>query len=105
MLSTWRVRTDFVSIRVVQLHPDLDCVFVNSGIQRRSVFSEPNAITMADISEEMTVITIPLRLSTVSLIVFLGKLHFLPCVNQRVSAVLLGEEHPNLIHIVSSRHL
>lgn len=57
MVSTCVVRTDFVVSRVIQLHPDLDCVFVNSGIQRRSVFSEPNAINMADISEEMTVIS------------------------------------------------
>ncbi len=54
MVSTCAVRTDFVLIRVIQLHPDLDCVFVNSGIQRRSVFSEPNEIKMTDISEEMT---------------------------------------------------
>ncbi|KAL3471079.1 hypothetical protein BJX99DRAFT_263604 [Aspergillus californicus] len=41
--------------RVLELHPDLDCVFINSGIQRRSVFSEPDAIDMATIEEEMTV--------------------------------------------------
>lgn len=41
------------SDRVTQRHPDLDCVFVNSGIQRRSVFSEPEAINMAVIAEEM----------------------------------------------------
>ncbi|GKZ62742.1 hypothetical protein AnigIFM49718_010165 [Aspergillus niger] len=40
---------------VTQRHPDLDCVFVNSGIQRRSVFSEPEAINMAVIAEEMNV--------------------------------------------------
>ncbi|KAI2836523.1 hypothetical protein CBS63078_11298 [Aspergillus niger] len=39
--------------QVTQRHPDLDCVFVNSGIQRRSVFSEPEAINMAVIAEEM----------------------------------------------------
>ncbi|GKZ85524.1 hypothetical protein AnigIFM56816_011492 [Aspergillus niger] len=41
--------------QVTQHHPDLDCVFVNSGIQRRSVFSEPEAINMAVIAEEMNV--------------------------------------------------
>ncbi|KAJ5904847.1 uncharacterized protein N7473_001763 [Penicillium subrubescens] len=40
---------------VTSSHPDLDCVFVNSGIQRRSVFSEPETISMSDIQEEMTV--------------------------------------------------
>lgn len=43
------------SDRVTQRHPDLDCFFVNSGIQRRSVFSEPEAINMAVIAEEMNV--------------------------------------------------
>ncbi|GJP98570.1 short chain dehydrogenase family protein [Aspergillus niger] len=41
--------------QVTQRHPDLDCFFVNSGIQRRSVFSEPEAINMAVIAEEMNV--------------------------------------------------
>ncbi|GKZ16960.1 hypothetical protein AbraIFM66951_005687 [Aspergillus brasiliensis] len=41
--------------QVTQLHPDLDCVFVNAGIQRRSVFSEPETIEMAVIAEEMNV--------------------------------------------------
>jgi len=40
---------------VTKAHPDLDCVFVNSGIQRRSVFSEPETIDMSVIQEEVTV--------------------------------------------------
>ncbi|KAF7122779.1 hypothetical protein CNMCM5793_000889 [Aspergillus hiratsukae] len=40
---------------VTSSHPDLDCVFVNSGIQRRSVFSEPESIDMNRIQHEMTV--------------------------------------------------
>ncbi|KAL1968609.1 hypothetical protein VTN77DRAFT_1819 [Rasamsonia byssochlamydoides] len=39
---------------VTKSHPDLDCAFLNSGIQRRSVFSEPEAINMDVIVEEMT---------------------------------------------------
>ncbi|KAL1981159.1 hypothetical protein VTN96DRAFT_3006 [Rasamsonia emersonii] len=39
---------------IIKSHPDLDCVFLNSGIQRRSVFSEPEAINMDVIVEEMT---------------------------------------------------
>ncbi|KAF7161342.1 hypothetical protein CNMCM5623_006956 [Aspergillus felis] len=45
---------DFVK-SVTSSHPDLDCVFVNSGIQRRSVFSEPESIDMNHIQDEMTV--------------------------------------------------
>ncbi|GFF41185.1 uncharacterized oxidoreductase DltE [Aspergillus udagawae] len=45
---------DFVK-SVASSHPDLDCVFVNSGIQRRSVFSEPESIDMNQIQDEMTV--------------------------------------------------
>jgi NAD(P)-dependent dehydrogenase (short-subunit alcohol dehydrogenase family) len=41
--------------RVIKSHPDLDCVFINSGIQRRSVFSEPESIDMDVIVEEFTV--------------------------------------------------
>ncbi|RHZ43224.1 uncharacterized protein CDV56_100224, partial [Aspergillus thermomutatus] len=40
---------------VTSSHPDLDCVFVNSGIQRRSFFSEPGSIDINDIQMEMTV--------------------------------------------------
>ena len=40
---------------VTSSHPDLDCVFVNSGIQRRSVFSEPEKISMSEIQDEITV--------------------------------------------------
>ncbi|KAF7131130.1 hypothetical protein CNMCM5793_004117 [Aspergillus hiratsukae] len=43
----------FVS-EVTTSHPDLDCVFINSGIQRRSVFSEPESIDMDVIVEEFT---------------------------------------------------
>jgi short-subunit dehydrogenase involved in D-alanine esterification of teichoic acids len=42
-------------ISVTSSHPDLDCVFVNSGIQRRSVFSEPESIDINQIQDEMTV--------------------------------------------------
>jgi short-subunit dehydrogenase involved in D-alanine esterification of teichoic acids len=45
---------DFVK-SVTSSHPDLDCVFVNSGIQRRSVFSEPESIDINQIQDEMTV--------------------------------------------------
>jgi hypothetical protein len=45
---------DFVK-SVTSSHPDLDCVFVNSGIQRRSIFSEPESIDMNQIQDEMTV--------------------------------------------------
>ncbi|OKP14513.1 hypothetical protein PENSUB_13981 [Penicillium subrubescens] len=51
-LHTHEVSVDVAS--VTSSHPDLDCVFVNSGIQRRSVFSEPETISMSDIQEEMT---------------------------------------------------
>lgn len=40
---------------VTSSHPDLDCVFINSGIQRRTVFSEPEKISMREIQDEMTV--------------------------------------------------
>ncbi|KAL1976827.1 hypothetical protein VTN31DRAFT_3109 [Thermomyces dupontii] len=40
---------------VKESHPDLDCVIFNSGIQRRSVFSEAEAINMDVIIQEMTV--------------------------------------------------
>ncbi|GLA25609.1 hypothetical protein AnigIFM63326_002350 [Aspergillus niger] len=40
---------------VTSSHPDLDCVFVNSGMQRRSVFTEPESISIDEIQAEMTV--------------------------------------------------
>ncbi|GCB24978.1 uncharacterized oxidoreductase YkvO [Aspergillus awamori] len=40
---------------VTSSHPDLDCVFVNSGMQRRSVFTEPESISIDEIQTEMTV--------------------------------------------------
>ncbi|EAW13226.1 putative NADP(+)-dependent dehydrogenase [Aspergillus clavatus NRRL 1] len=40
---------------VIKSHPDLDCVFINSGIQRRSVFSEPESINMEMITEEFAI--------------------------------------------------
>lgn len=40
---------------VTSSHPDLDCVFVNSGMQRRSVFTEPETISIDEIQAEMTV--------------------------------------------------
>ncbi|KAJ5085683.1 hypothetical protein N7532_010454 [Penicillium argentinense] len=40
---------------VTASHPDLDCVFLNSGIQRRSIFSEPETIDIDSIQEELTV--------------------------------------------------
>jgi short-subunit dehydrogenase involved in D-alanine esterification of teichoic acids len=40
---------------VTDSHPDLDCVFINSGIQRRSVFSEPSEIDIKAIQDELTV--------------------------------------------------
>ncbi|CEL11155.1 hypothetical protein ASPCAL14260 [Aspergillus calidoustus] len=40
---------------VTDSHPDLDCVFINSGIQRQSVFSEPSEIDIKAIQDELTV--------------------------------------------------
>lgn len=42
-------------VSVINSHPDLDCIFVNSGIQRRAVFSQPETIDMDVIQEEVMV--------------------------------------------------
>ncbi|KAM3074486.1 hypothetical protein ACMFMG_002711 [Clarireedia jacksonii] len=39
---------------IVKSHPTLDCVFLNSGIQRRLDFTKPEAIDLDNISLELT---------------------------------------------------
>ena len=41
-------------ISVTQTHPDLDCVIVNSGIQRGWQWTKPESIDMDVIQEEFT---------------------------------------------------
>ncbi|KAL1885717.1 hypothetical protein Plec18167_001212 [Paecilomyces lecythidis] len=40
---------------VIKSHPDLDCVFMNSGMQRGADFSKPESLDMSLLTEEMTV--------------------------------------------------
>jgi short-subunit dehydrogenase involved in D-alanine esterification of teichoic acids len=40
---------------VIAAHPDLDCVFLNAGMQRKCDFSVPEEVDMGAIEEEFTV--------------------------------------------------
>lgn len=51
---------------IKESHPDLDCVIFNSGIQRRSVFSEAEDINMDVIVQEMTVSYSPQQMTSKS---------------------------------------
>ncbi|KAF3397635.1 hypothetical protein DPV78_008199 [Talaromyces pinophilus] len=44
----------FPTLGITSANPDLDCVILNSGIQRRSVFSDPIDIDMDVIQDEIT---------------------------------------------------
>ncbi|RYO79650.1 hypothetical protein DL764_009997 [Monosporascus ibericus] len=39
---------------VIKTYPDIDCVFLNSGIQRTLNFTKPEAIDLASVQQEMT---------------------------------------------------
>lgn len=39
---------------ITKTHPDLDCVFLNSGIQRGSDFSKPESVDISSIQTEFT---------------------------------------------------
>lgn len=46
----------FVTVsRVMKSHPDLDCVFLNSGMQRGANFRKPETLNVPLLVEEMTV--------------------------------------------------
>ncbi|KAJ9317046.1 hypothetical protein DTO271D3_2785 [Paecilomyces variotii] len=40
---------------VIKSHPDLDCIFLNSGMQRGADFSKPESLDISLLVEEMTV--------------------------------------------------
>jgi len=39
---------------ITEAHPDLDCVFLNSGIQRAHDFAKPDTVKLEQINEEIT---------------------------------------------------
>ena len=40
---------------ITKSHPDLDCAFLNAGVQYVMDFSKPHTVNMAEIKHEMTV--------------------------------------------------
>lgn len=59
---------------VTQTHPDLDCVFLNSGIQRGFDFSKPETVDMEVIKQEFNVGVI--EVAAVALLIF-GKVNYI----------------------------
>jgi short-subunit dehydrogenase involved in D-alanine esterification of teichoic acids len=41
--------------RVVRSSPDIDCIFLNAGVQRRYNFSQPETVDLAKFNSEMNV--------------------------------------------------
>ena len=39
---------------IINSHPDLDCVFINSGVQRRLDFTKPDSVDLDSIQMEFT---------------------------------------------------
>ena len=39
---------------MITKHPDVDCVVLNSGIQRAFDFSKPDTVDLASVAEELT---------------------------------------------------
>jgi len=41
--------------RIIKAHPDVDCVFLNAGVQYVMDFSKPHTVDIQKIQHEMTV--------------------------------------------------
>jgi hypothetical protein len=100
----------FEPASVTASHPDLDCVFLNSGIQRRSIFSEPETIDIDRIQEELTVsrqiaLTLCRRLPrTDKNSGCLGQLRLLSCSDEGISPFLSSKiRYAYIIYLVSAR--
>lgn len=39
----------------MRMSPDIDCVFLNAGVQRRYDFSQPEKVNLAEFNSEMNV--------------------------------------------------
>jgi short-subunit dehydrogenase involved in D-alanine esterification of teichoic acids len=39
----------------MRMSPDIDCVFLNAGVQRRYDFSQPEQVDLAEFNSEVTV--------------------------------------------------